>query len=50
MNIEKKGVNRSKNYAVGENWQQGNPSLDWWKHIQKTNRLKSAGLNLKVNE
>jgi hypothetical protein len=26
LNIQKKADNPSKNYAVGENWQQGNPS------------------------
>jgi hypothetical protein len=50
MKIQKKGENPIKNYAIGENWEQESYSLGWWKHIQKINRLKSAGLNLKVNE
>jgi len=29
MNIQKKVENPIKNYAAGENWQQGNPSLGW---------------------
>jgi len=33
LNIQKKADNPIKNYAVGENWRQGNPSLGWWKHI-----------------
>jgi hypothetical protein len=45
LNIQKKADNPIKNYAVGENWRWGNHSLGWLKHIQKTNRLKSAGLS-----
>jgi hypothetical protein len=29
LNIQKKAENPIKNYAAGENWQQGNYTLGW---------------------
>jgi hypothetical protein len=44
-NIQKKADNPNKNYAVGENWQQGNHTHGWWNPTKKTNRLKSVEIS-----
>jgi hypothetical protein len=44
-NIQKKADNPIKNYAVGENWQQGHHTLGWWNPTKKTNRRKSVEIS-----
>jgi hypothetical protein len=45
MNIQKKAENPSKNYAVGENWEQVSHSLGWRTPNPKKNRLKSVEIS-----